>query len=62
MDARELNIVAVCAFCRHHEKQPFVEINFSDGKIYCMCTQCNKMNELDLSKPLPPKYPKPRGL
>lgn len=62
MEASDFNIVTVCAFCRHHEKKPLLEINFSDGKIYCMCNQCKKMNTLDLSKPLPPKYPKTRGL
>lgn len=58
----EYNTVAVCSFCRHHQRNPSLEFNFSDAKIYFMCTACMKMNCLDLSKPSPTKYPKPRGL
>jgi hypothetical protein len=58
----EVKLLAVCGFCRHHQKNPYIEFNFGDSKVYFMCAQCSKMNEMDFSKPIAPKYPKPRGI
>ncbi|KKL18896.1 hypothetical protein LCGC14_2470940 [marine sediment metagenome] len=49
-------ITVVCAHCRHHEKEPIIEINFRDGLIYFMCPECKKESKISLkaeSKPLP---------
>lgn len=55
-------VVAVCSSCRHHQHNPCLEFNFTDAKIYYLCMQCSTMNVMDVSKPLPPKYPKTRGI
>jgi len=51
-----VKITAVCGFCRSHNREPVMEINFRDGKIFYICPECNKENKLDLfveSKPFP---------
>lgn len=58
----DVKSVSVCAYCRHHQHNPYLEYNFSDSKIYFMCPNCTTMNTMDVSKPLPGKYPKPRGI
>lgn len=57
-----VKLVAVCGFCRDHQKNPTIEFNFSDNKVYWLCQNCKKMNEMDFSKPLPGKFPKLRGI
>lgn len=54
--------VAVCGFCRHHQHNPTLEFNFGDSKVYWLCTECQKMNAMDFSKPMPAAYPKTRRL
>ena len=49
-------IVAVCAHCRHHDRESNLEINFRDGMIYHMCPKCKKESKISLkadAKPLP---------
>lgn len=45
-----MKIVCVCKFCRHHEHEPVVEINFADNKMYWICPECKKENKIDISK------------
>jgi hypothetical protein len=51
-----MNLTIVCAYCRNHDKDSNIEINFKDGKIYYMCPECKKENTISLiaeGKPLP---------
>ncbi len=51
-----MNITVVCSKCRHHDKEPNLEINFRDGKIYYICPECKKESKILLeteNKPLP---------
>jgi len=54
-----MNITVVCSFCRNHDKEPILEINFKDGAIYYMCSQCKKENKILLTIERIP-YPKAR--
>lgn len=55
-------MMAVCGYCRHHERNPTIEFNFGDSKVYWLCQSCKKMNEMDFSKQMPPSYPKTRRM
>ena len=44
-----IDINAVCGFCRHHEKDVSIEINFKDKKIYYICPKCKKENIVDMA-------------
>jgi hypothetical protein len=49
-------ITIVCSHCRNHDKDPQIEINFKDGKIYYICPDCEKESVISLkadSTPLP---------
>ncbi len=51
-----MNITTVCSHCRNHDKDPNLEINFRDGKIYYMCPECKHESKILLkaeNKPLP---------
>lgn len=51
-----MNIIVVCSYCRNHDKEPNIEINFKDGVIYYVCPECNKESKISLkadSKPFP---------
>jgi hypothetical protein len=51
-----MNITVVCSHCRNHDKDPNIEINFKDGKIYYVCTECKKESIISLqadNKPFP---------
>lgn len=56
------NLICVCEFCRNHNNNALIEINFADKTIYYFCSSCEKMNKMDLSKPLPPSYPKSKRI
>lgn len=58
----ESKMVAVCEGCRHHQHNPTMEFNFADSKVYWLCPSCKNMNAMDLSKPLPSRYPKTRRM
>jgi hypothetical protein len=53
-------ITVVCGHCRHHDKDPNLEINFRDGVIYYMCPECKKESKMELRIKAAP-YPKLRG-
>lgn len=59
---QDVKLTAVCGICRHHQKNPTIEFNFAENKVYWLCQDCKNMNMMDLSKPLPAKFPKPRGI
>jgi len=49
-------VTVVCSHCRHHDKDPNIEINFREGKIYYICPECKKESTIGLkaeSAPLP---------
>ncbi len=49
-------ITVVCSHCRNHDKDPNIEINFREGKIYYICPECEKESTIGLkaeSTPLP---------
>jgi hypothetical protein len=51
-----MNLTVVCSHCRNHDKDPNIEINFRDGKIYYMCKECKKESVIILKSehiPLP---------
>ena len=51
-----MEITTVCSYCRYHDKDPNLEINFRDGKIYYICQECKKESVINLkaeNKPLP---------
>jgi hypothetical protein len=51
-----MEITVVCSFCRCHDIDPKIEINFKDGKIYYVCKDCKKENSFSLvvqNKPFP---------
>ena len=51
-----MNITVVCGHCRNHDKDPNLEINFKDGAVYHICSECKKENKIVLKaegKPLP---------
>ena len=51
-----MKITTVCFYCRYHDTDPILEINFKDGMIYYVCRECKQENQLKLvevSKPLP---------
>jgi hypothetical protein len=54
--------VAICKHCRMNQKNPTLEINFFDEKIYWLCQSCSLMNMMDLSKPLPSSYPRTKRM
>ncbi len=51
----------VCGFCRYYDKEPVIEINFKDGKIYYMCPECKKESVISLQAENTP-YPKSRRM
>jgi len=52
-----VNITCVCSYCQNHEKEKVViEINFHEGVIYWICSECKKTNKLVISLQ-PPKLP-----
>lgn len=51
-----MNITVVCEHCRHHDRDPAIEINFRDKAIYYICQECKKESKMDLKTgaiPLP---------
>ena len=51
-----MEITTVCSHCRYHDKDPNLEINFREGKVYYLCPECKKESVIGLkaeSKPLP---------
>lgn len=56
-----MTITVVCFHCRNHDKDPNMEINFKDGKIYYMCPQCRKESIISLQADSKP-YPKSKRL
>lgn len=47
------NVICICGHCGNHDAQnASIELNFREKKIYCLCSQCKKMNELSLAKPV----------
>jgi predicted RNA-binding Zn-ribbon protein involved in translation (DUF1610 family) len=54
-----MNITVVCSHCRNHDKDPNIEINFRDNKIYYVCPECKKESVISLKASLPP-LPKTR--
>ena len=52
--------VMVCGYCANHDNKGCrMEINFIDKKMYYLCTECKKVNELDFSLIKPAPYPRP---
>ena len=49
-----MNITVVCSHCRNHDKDPNIEINFRDNKIYYVCPECKKESDISLKASLPP--------
>jgi len=43
-----MNMTVVCSHCRNHDKDPNIEINFKDGKVYYLCPECNKESKISL--------------
>jgi len=51
-----MKITTVCSYCRYHDTDPNIEINFRDGVIYYMCRECKKESKINLkidNKPFP---------
>jgi len=55
---KQVKMLFVCGFCRHHSYDGPAEFNFYEGTIYYSCHECKKMNVLKLSKDQPPPYPR----
>ena len=49
-----MTITVVCSHCRNHDKDPKIEINFRDNKIYYICSECEKESSTNLKADLPP--------
>ena len=56
-----MKITAVCSFCMFFDKEPNLEINFKEGKIYYLCPECRKENKLNLQQIATP-FPKIRRM
>ena len=56
-----MNITVVCSHCRAHNKDPNLEINFREGKIYYMCPECKKESIISLKAESIP-FPKTRRM
>lgn len=56
-----MNITVVCSYCRYHDKEPNIEINFRDGVIYYVCRECKKESKIKLIPENKP-YPKTRRM
>lgn len=56
-----MQITVVCSHCRNHDKDPILEMNFKDGKIYYMCPECKKESIISLKAESNP-YPKSRRM
>ena len=54
-------ITVVCSHCRNHDKDPNIEINFRDGKIYYVCQECKKESVISLKADSAP-FPKTRRI
>ena len=53
------HLMCVCGFCGNNDtKNTRVEINFREKKIFYKCSECKKVNEIELGKDQPPPYPK----
>ena len=51
-----MDITTVCLHCRYHDKDPNLELNFREGKVYYICPECKKESIIGLkaeNKPLP---------
>ena len=49
-------ITTVCSHCRYHDKEPNLEINFREGKVYYVCPECKEESIISLkaeNKPFP---------
>lgn len=62
VEKENCKITAVCGECRHHQRNPTLEFNFGDSKVYWLCQSCKKMNTMDFSKTFNKPYPKPRRM
>lgn len=49
-----MNITVVCSHCRYHDKDPNIELNFRDSKIYYVCRECHKESSVILKASSPP--------
>lgn len=56
-----MDITVVCSHCRYHDKDPNIEINFKDNKIYYVCRECKKESIISL-KAVSPPFPKTRSM
>ena len=56
-----MNITVICSYCRSHNKEPNLEINFREGKIYYMCPECKKESIISLKAESIP-FPKTRRM
>ena len=51
--------ICVCGFCNNHDREnATIEFNFREQKIFYLCSECKKMNEISLTPP--PHKPPPR--
>ena len=54
-------IVCVCEFCKSETKNPKIEINFSQKKMFYYCKHCKKTNSLLIGQNSL-KYPRIKGM
>ena len=51
-------VVVVCGLCGNHDHEnATIELNFRDQKIYYLCGNCKKMNEIKFGKDKIPPLP-----
>ena len=59
-EIEEPEIACICEFCNSSTRNPSVEFNFKEQKIFYFCPECKKMNLFQISKGFIPPMPKTR--
>lgn len=56
-----MKISCTCKYCQHLNHDPVIEINFFESKIYYVCPECGKMNDINMSKEAIAPSPLPKS-
>lgn len=49
-----MKITVVCEYCRENDKDPVLELNYKEKKLYYLCPKCKKENVIKLQPDIQP--------